>query len=370
MIRWSPPVVPRTDQFDWFSAYLDDRELQTQWRVTTSLFTASLAAIPLVLLTSDTGPDHSIPVAASVISAVLGTLGAVLWLARWPTRRQSTLFCLAATGSITLTCLAQSDPYTGLMGCTTFAVIGGFIAFFHTLKLVVVNLVAAAGCAGVLTYRLIAETGNLALAGSGLLIVAALNVGTPFGIYSLAHALRSDLRDAGHDPLTGLLNRRSFHHAAYELLMRNEEPEGQVVVMMIDLDNFKHLNDTQGHSAGDDALVNVGAALRDTCRRSAVIGRAGGEEFVVLDLVRSGDVRDSADHTSTAEDLRAAIATNPWQITASIGMAVAQLKTSSTRDSAELIEHLVHQADLAMYAAKRAGGNRVRRSEADPIHGR
>lgn len=200
MVRWAPPTPPRADQFDWFSAYLDDRDLQTQWRVTTFLFTASLGALPLVLLLSDTGPDNPVAVAMSLVSAVLSAVGALLWLARWPTRRQSTLFCLAATASITLTCQAQSDPYTGLMGCTTFAVIGGFIAFFHTLNLVAVNLLVAAAGAAVLTFRLIGDTGNLALAGSALLVVTALNIGVPFGIHSLTHALRSDLRNAGHDP--------------------------------------------------------------------------------------------------------------------------------------------------------------------------
>lgn len=99
--------------------------------------------------------------------------------------------------------------------------------------------------------------------------------------------------------------------------MREQDHPGRLVVMVIDLDNFKKLNDTHGHSVGDEALVGVAAALRATCRRTAVIGRAGGEEFVVA------DIGDPAEHAVTAERLRAAIAANPLQITASIGTATA-----------------------------------------------
>ncbi|CAN5688457.1 GGDEF domain-containing protein [soil metagenome] len=368
MVRWLRRWPHQTDQFDWFSSYIKDRGMQMQWRGLTFVFTASLATMPIVLILSPTGPDHAVTIGQSILASACAAAGAVLWLTRWPTRRQSMLFCLAAMGSIAAACLAQSNPYASLMGCTTFAVIGGFVAYFHTYGMVILNFAVASICAVIGAARLISSTGDIALTGSAVLIVAGLNVGVPFGIHSLTHALRSDLRTSGHDPLTGLLNRRSFEHASYELLMRNQGGDNHLIITMIDLDKFKKLNDTQGHAVGDQALVSVAAALRDNCRHTAVIGRAGGEEFVIADTGRP------ADHAVLAERLREAIAAIPQHVTASIGTAAAPLTNTSTKANQDLIEGLTRTADAAMYKAKRAGGDQVYHhpgsTAREPIHGR
>lgn len=353
MVRWLRQWPQTPDQFDWFTAYIDDRGLQTQWRIIISVFTASLAGVPLVLILSPTGPDNALTITMSVFAASSAAAGGLLWLTRWPTRRQSMLFCLSSTASIAAACLAQSNPYASVMGCTTFAVIGGFIAYFHTVGQVLFNFAVAVLCSVVGAGRLLSSTGDLALTGAALVIVAGLNIGVPFGIHSLTHALRSDLRTSGDDPLTGLLNRRSFDQAAYELVMRNQGGDNYLNVTMIDLDSFKKLNDTQGHAVGDQALVAVAAALHDNCRHTAVIGRAGGEEFVIADTGRP------ADHARMAERLCEAIAAIPLQITASIGIAAARLSGTTTKANQELIEDLTRAADTAMYDAKRAGGNQV-----------
>ena len=341
----------RPDHYDWFTAYLKDRGLQEQWRATIVLFTCLLAGVPLVLITSPTGPDHHTTIAVSLIATGLGALGAVLWLRRWPTRRESALYCVIAALTIALACLAQSDPYATVMGCTTFAIIGGFIAHFHTPALVATNVAIAATCAGIGTYRLVSTTGDLGLAASALLIVVALNIGVPFGIHSLSHALRTDLRRAGHDPLTGLLNRRAFHHSVHELLMAEHTGlDARLVVALIDLDDFKRLNDTRGHAVGDQALVAVADAIRANTGAHAVAGRLGGEEFVVADTA------PGTDPSEWAERLRRGIADVPYPVTASIGTAGAPLADVA---AADLLDTLIHTADAAMYDAKRAGGNRV-----------
>lgn len=343
----------RQPQFDWFSAYLNDRGLQPLWRAATFTCTAALAALPVVVIFSPVGPDRPVTVALCLASAGIAALGGALWLTRWPTRRQSLVFSLASSAAIATTCLSMSSPYAGLMGCTTFAVIGGFVAYFHTLNEVLINFAVAVACAAILASRLIAATGDIAQTTAAVITVAALNIGVPFGIESLVHSLRTDLRSSSRDPLTGLHNRRSFHHSAYELMMRHRTTGAHLVVTMIDLDNFKLLNDTRGHAAGDAALVDVSAALEDTCRRSAVIGRAGGEEFVIADV--------DTDPTAlvNAERVRQAIVDTPSQVTASIGTAGACLDGSADRLSPELINELIRAADVAMYRAKRAGGNQV-----------
>ncbi|MGE2724822.1 GGDEF domain-containing protein [Mycolicibacterium pulveris] len=280
--------------------------------------------------------------------------GALLWLLRWPTRRQSIVYSLSAGIAIGAMCLAMSNPYTGLMGCSIFAVIGGVVAYFHTSALTVVNLTLATVCAVILSYRMIATTGDLALTAAAFITVAALNVGVPFGIQSLMQTLRTDLRGSDRDSLTGLHNRRSFHNNVYELMMLDRPRTGKYLVMaMIDLDNFKQLNDTQGHAAGDEALVMVSSTLQENCRATAVIGRLGGEEFLVADIAASPNP------ARMAERLREAIAKIPIAVTASIGTAGAALDGYSARDNLELIDALIRTSDMAMYEAKRAGGNRV-----------
>jgi diguanylate cyclase (GGDEF)-like protein len=251
-------------------------------------------------------------------------------------------------------CLGLSNPYTGLMGCTTFAILGGFIAYFHTGHYVLANFVVATACAVTLAHRFIAATGDAALIGAGVITVMALNIGVPFGIQSVVHTLRIDLRSSDRDSLTGLHNRRSFYEAAYELMTRRGRSAGRfLVIAVIDLDNFKKVNDTQGHAVGDQALVAVGTALQENCSPSAVIGRVGGEEFVIV------DIGIAPNPVEMAECLRRAIDEVPFPITASIGTSGVALDIPAAVVDAQLIEDLISTSDAAMYEAKRAGGNRV-----------
>lgn len=126
---------------------------------------------------------------------------------------------------------------------------------------------------------------------------------------------------------------------------------------MIDLDDFKTLNDTRGHRVGDAALIVVGALLSESLPPSAVAARIGGEEFVIAELA------DPAVAAARARALCEAIAATEFAITASIGVASTPL-TAQTRPTGnlELVEYLMDFADTAMYDAKRAGGHQVRRA--------
>ncbi|MDA4107791.1 diguanylate cyclase [Mycolicibacterium holsaticum] len=355
MVGWAERLWKQQDQYDWLSAYLDERGLQTFWRFATFGFTLAMTALPIMLLWSPAGPDHPATIVVALLAAGVGIAGALLWLLRWPTRQQSVIYSLMGGLAVGAMCLAMSNPYTGLMGCTIYAVIGGVVAYFHTVGLTLVNLGMATVCSVILAYRLVLASGDVALTAAALVTVAALNVGVPFGIQSLMHTLRTDLRGSDRDSLTGLHNRRSFNSTVYELMMLDRRRAGRLylVMVMIDLDNFKQLNDTRGHAAGDEALVSVSAALEENCRSTAVIGRVGGEEFLVA------DVATSPNPAKLAERLREAIAKIPFPVTASIGTAGAPLETNSAKPNLELIDDLIRTSDTAMYDAKRAGGNRV-----------
>ncbi|BBZ40626.1 GGDEF domain-containing protein [Mycobacterium conspicuum] len=347
-------MVNQSHHYDRLSAYLKSRGLQTVWQRSSFAFTASQAALPLLMLWSPSGPTHAATRAASVAISAVGFAGATVWLVRWPTRRESILFAIAAMAVISICCLWLSNPYTGLMGCTTFAMLGGFIAYFHTLRLVLVNFAVATVCAAILAHRFIVATGDVALISAGLITVGALNIGMPFGILSLMHSLRNDLRSSDRDSLTGLHNRRSFYAAVQELMTLHRRAGGTyLVTVVIDLDNFKQLNDTEGHAAGDRALVAVGQALRDNCRSTAVTARMGGEEFVVVDT----DTTPTPEKLS--ERLRQAIAEISFGVTASIGTSAVELDKLPPIADMQLVDDLISTSDAAMYEAKRAGGNQV-----------
>lgn len=347
-------MAQQADHYDLLSAYLKNRGLQIAWRRSTFIVIAVQSALPTIMLWSPTGPTQPGLRAVSVTISALGLIGATVWLSHWPSRRESILFAFSAMTAIAVACLCLSNPYTGLMGCTIFAMLGGFIAYFHSVRLVLTNFVVATMCAVILAHRFIATTGDVALIGAGLITVAVLNLGVPFGILSLMHTLRNDLRSSDRDSLTGLLNRRSFYDAVSELMTLHGRPAGTyLVTAVIDLDNFKHINDTRGHAVGDQALVAVGSALQRNCRPAAVIARIGGEEFVVVDTA------STPQHANMTEGLRQAVVDVPFPITASIGSSAIALSELSAAPDIHVIEDLISTADAAMYEAKRAGGNRV-----------
>ncbi|MDY6997877.1 MAG: GGDEF domain-containing protein [Actinomycetota bacterium] len=352
----------QAEQFDWFSGYLHDRGLQLQWRFATFAFTVALAAVPLIMLGSPVGPNTASGAAVAIAAAVCAAAASVVWLFGWPTRRLSVIYSILCSVCIAATCLSLSSAYGALMGCTVFAVLGGFLAYFHAFSHVLANFGLAMACAAISAGRLVLGTGDTALAAAAALIVVALNIGVPFGIFSLVHSLRIDLRNSDRDPLTGLLNRRSFLNAVSELIAAQPPARGvRLNVTMVDLDNFKKLNDTYGHAAGDEALVSVATVLQDQCGPGAALARLGGEEFVVA------DAELVSRHRTIVERIRAGIAATPLDVTASLGTCSAQVEPYAPVAHPGFVEQLIGIADAAMYESKRAGGDRIAFRELDGL---
>ncbi len=169
------------------------------------------------------------------------------------------------------------------------------------------------------------------------------------------HAQRELRHAATHDALTGLPNRLLFtEHLDQELRRLRRHPNSGVAVLFIDLDRFKHVNDTYGHAAGDELLVSVARRLRAAVRPQDVVSRLAGDEFaVLLEDVCAGEVaRDIARRC-----LAAIGATHPVQgkqlaMSASIGITM----TSGEECSAE---EILAAADAAMYRAKDNGRGRA-----------
>ena len=162
------------------------------------------------------------------------------------------------------------------------------------------------------------------------------------------------------DPLTGVKNRLATNEMMEYLLARAERKEHVLAVLMIDADHFKSVNDHFGHAGGDKVLQGMVAGIRACLRESDVLGRVGGEEFVVLSpetslsgaMTLAERIRKSVEATAMSVDGKAV------QLTLSIGVTVARL---AERDA----EAVLKRADKALYAAKHSGRNRVAVTAAD-----
>jgi diguanylate cyclase (GGDEF)-like protein/hemerythrin-like metal-binding protein/PAS domain S-box-containing protein len=170
------------------------------------------------------------------------------------------------------------------------------------------------------------------------------------------HALELELERQAHtDALTGLPNRRYFIEQAELELARAKRYGKLLSVLMLDLDEFKAVNDRYGHHLGDLVLLRVGEVCRNRLREFDVIGRIGGEEFAILlpetDVERAAEVAERLRQDIAAVEIQSAPG-KLLAITASIGVATL---TAMDVD----VDRLLNFADQAMYQAKRNGRNRV-----------
>jgi diguanylate cyclase (GGDEF)-like protein len=341
----------QSDHYDRLSSHLQARGMATVTRVTISVIAAGLAIDALATIWTPTGPRSFIQLAATLAACIGAIWGALLWAFRWPTRNAAMLFGVLATASIALIALVQPDPLIAMLTCATFTATASYIALFHTAPLMAYNFAVAGSIGAVVGIRLAAKF-NIALALCDYLLLLLLNLGVPFGIQVVVHVLSSDAVRAELDELTGLLTRRAFRRRAKARLEQSHDQLGHFVIAMIDLDHFKQLNDNYGHTTGDDALVSVAGALRDTTEDTAIICRSGGEEFVIADIWHPDEVGPRA------QQLCDVIAALPFGITASIGTAGIHLAHRAGK-SLDLLAELIAAADTAMYAAKRRGGNQT-----------
>lgn len=174
-------------------------------------------------------------------------------------------------------------------------------------------------------------------------------------IVALDQAMRRLEELAMTDSLTGVRNRRCFMQVAaleFERATRHARP---MAVVLIDVDHFKAINDRHGHQCGDQALIEIARACQGTLRKTDLLARFGGEEFIVL-LPETGQ----REAVRLAERMRNAVAAElrlpdqprPGAVTISLG-AVALSRSTPTLDI------LIQAADQALYDAKRSGRNRV-----------
>ncbi|MDR3746360.1 MAG: EAL domain-containing protein [Acidobacteriaceae bacterium] len=157
---------------------------------------------------------------------------------------------------------------------------------------------------------------------------------------------------ASHDQLTGLPGRKMLRERISDAIERTIKNGRKVAVFVIDLDQFKRLNDTLGHRAGDEILVGMAERMQESLRRSDTLGRLGGDEFVVVmpHIANVADVERCAQRLVERISSTDRIGDRAVNLTASIGVCVYP-------DFADNVDNMLERADAATYAAKENGRN-------------
>ena len=188
------------------------------------------------------------------------------------------------------------------------------------------------------------------------LIEIVRTMGSQVGQFMARKAAEQNLRFvASHDPLTGLFNRSMFNERLQQALAQAARFERSLALLFIDLDGFKVVNDTLGHNAGDQLLAELATRLRATLREGDVVGRMGGDEFVVL-------IEEFGDAAQVAEVAKKVLETvarpyplqgRDFEVTASLGIS---LYPGDGKDAQTLLKN----ADIAMYQVKQQGKSSFR----------
>ncbi|HYN02149.1 MAG TPA: diguanylate cyclase [Vicinamibacteria bacterium] len=190
------------------------------------------------------------------------------------------------------------------------------------------------------------------------LVVMAMALGS---VALLAAAQRGWRAISRMDGLTGLLNGRGFYATAAFELARSSRYRHPLTIAYVDLDDFKSINDRFGHSRGDEVLVAVAHAIRKACRSTDIVGRVGGDEFVVLFPETGRDAAETA-LLKLRSRIEEVASQHGSRVTASVG------SVSFAKPPAD-VEVLVHEADTVMYAVKAGGKNALRCVEASTAAG-
>ena len=187
------------------------------------------------------------------------------------------------------------------------------------------------------------------------LILDALTHLTNSVILELEETKKKLKEQASKDYLTGLYNRRYFHKIAYDFMSLSKRKTKPFAVIMLDIDKFKNINDTYGHSAGDDIIKTLADLLSTFSRKSDIISRYGGEEFALL-----LPFTDKNNAYTVAEKIRVAVEkqkvhmNDGTTIQFTISLGVDQILNTDTS-----INQSIDRADKALYLAKNSGRNKV-----------
>lgn len=349
--RWL--AVP--DQFDRFTRFLRDNGLLATTRNVIGLMVIAMGlTVLLKRLGSQSSQVISFPL--DLIVAVLTLIGGVAMPVLATTRERSYLFVIAGDIAVAAVVLAEANLEQRLIGSLVFGLIGSYIAFFHNLRtqcwhLLFAIVIVVATSAGLFSDSPIT---TFDVIGRVLFAVSVITVMPLLTQIALA-LLSSDAQSSELDPLTDLLNRRGLARRTADLV-RSKSGIGQsLLVVVIDIDNFKHFNDTYGHDVGDRVILRTASRLTEWARSDAAVARVGGDEFIVVQIMPLSAVGDLL---SRIHPIMNATIAEP-RSTTSIGIAIHNGVWVDEEAMDAGIDALHRLADSAMYESKRRGGSHV-----------
>jgi diguanylate cyclase (GGDEF)-like protein len=347
--------------YDWIVLHHSTRHLRGLLGGVIAAGTLSIAFISTVMLFSFHGPTSEsgrtwIVVMLGIQVAVAGAW-LVLPLPNGRKRLVQVFVMFAIFGDVGLTSvLAFYDDFGRLTGCVLFSVTGAFVGYLMSPRWLAAHLAWSSFFTvvfGYLAFRGENEDPATILATTCTVLVATN--GTPVFAQVAWTLISRDARNSTLDPLTGVFNRRGADNALLDLWAEAEEKRLSLVVLVVDIDKFKRVNDYHGHARGDEVIQLVSSRLAAMAGRRGVVARTGGEEFLVASTGAECDLHELIHLVKTGLYHPA----DPVPVTASIGAAVLPVSSVSPGIGASTIVRMARTADAHMYRAKESGGNDV-----------
>lgn len=332
-----------------------------------------LVVIPLVLLMADRG-DETAPVSLGIGVVALAFAAGVYLLVHRRLYRPwlgfvTSIADVTFISAVLVTLLVLDQPHAAVNSRIAYPLY--FLAIAATALRYDARVCALAGLIATLEYAAVVAWADLrwqlnAMAWApftygtfswnvqyGRLVLLLMA-----GCISTVVVLRSQRlrRLAASDPLTGLINRGYFDERLEEEEIRARRYDRPLAVAMIDIDRFKQFNDTHGHANGDDALRTVASAIRGSIRRTDLVGRYGGEEFVVLFPETPPDAA-----VRKAEDIRQAVAAVriPLRGRDDVAHVAVSIGVAGWPNDVRELDGVLERADRRLYEAKQTGRDRV-----------
>nr|WP_296776965.1 GGDEF domain-containing protein [Rhodococcus sp. (in: high G+C Gram-positive bacteria)] len=342
--------------YEWIVLHRSTRGLHRSIQNVFGAATLLFAAASILMLFSSRGPVGFLAQAWIVLVLLVQLAVALRWFfGPLPKRRDFIAF--AIFGDVGLTSvLVLYQPFGALIGAGLFVVTGALCTYFLSPRWLLAHLAWCAVFIGITAVRAcFAPSEDIATALAGGLVAIAINSAIPLLAHIAWTAIGRDARRSLLDPLTDLLNRRGVEDAAMQLVAKSHQRGHTLVVIVVDIDRFKAVNDYYGHDSGDDVIVTVARRLAALFADEGVVARIGGEEFLVVFSNPIEQAHDLIHRTSTSlhrpED--------PIPITVSVGAAIVSSPADLWGDGPTIITKATRAADSMMYRAKYDGGNRT-----------
>lgn len=349
---WSSPF-----DYEGRVRYFTDRSMGGSLKVVVGVNLLLYVALMMVL--QRTGGPHSAAfhVVAAVICVVSTTWAIAWWVRPVPSRRWSIAFLVYCDLNIAVVALLVSDFAAGVLVLSFLILMSLYAVYWDGPKVLIAHsiwmiVVISAFC---VQHLRTADVDPL-LAAMMLLVCAGFVVSPPgiqFGVWVLLNEATESLTD----PLTGVLNRRGLRLGAERLCQEPAAEDTHALVIVVDLDNFKAINDTWGHTIGDEVLTRSARRIEASVSDRALVARIGGEEFVVIDLAAADGAGGSAERVRQSIN----VSTDRVPVTASVG-AISVPRRAFTEHQTDVtpeLDALIDRADAAMLSVKRTGRNRA-----------